>query len=52
MGNIWRLSVSKNVLIENSCRNENYIFNPFLHIVFQGRNMCLRLYYEIHRRFI
>ena len=39
MGNVWRLSVSENGIIENTYRNENYIFNPFLHIAVRGRNM-------------
>ena len=48
MDNVWCLSTSVNEHIENSCRNENYIFNPFLHFVVQGRNMRLHLVYEIY----
>jgi len=46
MGNVWRLSISVNGRIENFCRKENYIFNPFLNIAVQGSNIRLYLYDE------
>ena len=44
MDNVWRLSISVNGHIENSCRNENYIFNPLLHFAVQGTNMRLHFF--------
>ena len=52
MGNVWRLSNSENGYIENSCTYENYIFNPFLHVAVQGRNMIFNLSYEVHSLFL